>query len=57
MKTYKCTNGKKMSEKEVTAANKHQMDIFNEVFSAPAGKRDYAKLLDFEFFIPSELCI
>lgn len=57
MKTYKCTNGKKMSENEVTAANKRQMDIFNEVFSAPAEKRDYAKLLDFEFFIPAELCV
>ena len=57
MKTYKCTNGKTMNEKEVTAANKRQMDIFNEVFSTPAEKRDYAKLLDFEFFIPAELCI
>ena len=57
MKTYKCTNGKTMNEKEVAAANKRQMKIFEEVFSAPAGKRDYAKLLDFEFFIPAELCI
>ena len=57
MKTYKCTNGKTMNEKEAAAANKRQMDIFNEVFSAPAGKRDYAKLLDFEFFFPSELCV
>ena len=56
MKTYKCTNGKTMNEKEAAAANKRQMDIFNEVFSAPAGKRDYARILDFEFFIPAELC-
>lgn len=57
MKTYKCTNGKKMSEKEVAAANKRQMDIFNKVFSAQAGKCDYSKLLDFEFFLPAEICI
>ena len=57
MKMYKCTNGKTITKSEAKAANKRQMEIFEEVFSAPAGKRDLARLLDFEFFIPAELCV
>ena len=56
-KMFRCTNGKMMTKSEAEADNKRQMEIFEEVFSAPAGKRDYARLLDFEFFIPAELCV
>lgn len=56
-KMFRCTNGKMMTKSKAKAANKRQMKIFEEVFSAPAGKRDYARLLDFEFFIPAELCV
>ena len=56
-KMFRCTNGKMMTKSEAKAANKRQMEIFEEVFNAPADKRDYARLLDFEFFIPAELCV
>ena len=56
-KMFRCTNGKMMTKSEAEAANKRQMEIFEEVFSAPAGKRDLDRLLDFEFFIPAELCV
>ena len=56
-KMFRCTNGKMMTKSEAEATNKRQMEIFEEVFSAPAGKRDLARLLDFDFFIPAELCV
>lgn len=46
---------KKISESRAKARNAEQMRIFNEVFSAPAGKRDFSRLLDFDFFIREDL--
>jgi hypothetical protein len=49
------THGKKVSEKKANKMNEKQMKIWEEVFSAPAGQRDLARLLDFKFFIREDM--
>lgn len=52
---YITSDGKKLSENEAKKLNKNQMKIFEEVFSAPAGKRDLDKLKDFKFIFSEDL--
>lgn len=52
---YITSDGKKLSENEAKKLNEDQMKIFEEVFSAPAGKRNLDKLKDFKFIFREDL--